>query len=111
MAIEHTEISAKKLGWSKEKNGPSIVCEGEGVNEIGRRADTNEIVVRIDPRYFRPTEVDLLIGDPSKALVKLGWKPTSSLEELAGEMIIEDSKRALEESTLLKKGFKINSSF
>jgi len=105
------EISAKKLGWSKEKNGPSIVWEGEGVNEIGRRADTNEIVVRIDPRYFRPTEVDLLIGDPSKALVKLGWKPTSSLEELAGEMIIEDSKRALEESTLLKKGFKINSSF
>ncbi len=105
------EISADKLGWNKEKNGPPIVWEGKGLDEVGRRADTNEIVIRIDPRYFRPTEVDLLIGDPSKALLKLGWKPTLSLEELAEEMIIEDSQRALEETTLLKKGFKINSSF
>ena len=105
------EISAKKLGWYKEKNGPSIIWEGEGIKEIGRRADTNEIVIRIDPRYFRPTEVDLLIGDPSKALIKLGWEPTSSLEELAEEMIIEDSQKALEESTLLKKGLKLNNDF
>ena len=54
--------------------------------------------------------MDLLIGDPSKALIKLGWKPTSSLEELAEEMIIEDSQ-ALEESTLLKKGLKLNNVF
>ena len=105
------EISADKLGWNKEKNGPSIVWEGKGIDEIGRRADTNEIVIRIDPRYFRPTEVDTLIGDPSKALLKLGWEPTLSLEELAEEMIIEDSQRASEETTLIKKGFKINNSF
>ena len=45
----------------------SIIWEGEGVEEFGRRADTNEVVIKVDKRYFRPTEVDLLLGDPSKA--------------------------------------------
>ena len=61
------EICAENLNWNPSKNGPSIIWEGEGINEIGRRPDTNQIVIRIDPRYFRPTEVDILIGDPSKA--------------------------------------------
>ena len=65
------EISAEKLCWSKKPNGPAILWEGEGVNEIGRRADTNEIVIRIDPRYFRPTDVDELLGDSTKAHDKL----------------------------------------
>ena len=73
------EISASKLNWNKDHNGPSIIWEGEGVNEIGRRPDTNEIIIRIDPRYFRPTEVDELLGDPTKANNKLGWHPTITL--------------------------------
>ena len=61
------EICAIKLEWNKEDNGPGIIWEGKGLNEIGRRADTNEIVVRIDERYFRPAEVDELQGDSQKA--------------------------------------------
>ena len=68
------EISAEKIGWNKGLNKPSIIWEGSGVNEIGKRPDTNEIIIRVDSRYFRPTEVDELKGDPTKALNKLGWK-------------------------------------
>jgi len=101
------EICADRLGWKNSKNAPSILWEGEGINEIGRRADTGDIVIRIDKRYFRPTEVDILVGDPTKALKKLGWKPKVSLEELIEEMIEEDSKIALKESLLIKKGLMI----
>ena len=61
------EIAAKKLGWSDTPSGPSIIWEGKGINEIGRRADTKEVVIKIDPRYFRPTEVEFLLGDSEKA--------------------------------------------
>ena len=81
------------------------------MNEIGRRADTNEIVIKIDSRYFRPTEVDELIGDPQKSYEKLGWKPEINLEEMIEEMINEDRNKALKESILIKKGFKVNPSF
>ena len=97
------EISADKLNWNKNKENPSIIWEGVGVNQVGRRADTNEIVIRVDPRYFRPTEVDLLIGDSSKALSKLNWKPKISLEELVAEMIEEDKKKALKEKLIKEK--------
>ena len=79
--------------------------------EIGRRADNNEIVIRIDQRYFRPTEVDELRGDPKKSFLKLGWKPETTLEEMIQEMIEEDSEKAMKESYLLKKGFTIPNSF
>ena len=91
------EISASKLNWNKSPNGNSIVWEGSGLNEIGRRADTNEIVIRIDERYFRPTEVDELIGNSEKAFKKLGWEPKTSLEDLIEEMISEDLKEAKRE--------------
>ena len=104
------EICAIKLGWIKNKNEPGIIWEGEGINEIGRRSDTNEIVIKIDPRYFRPAEVDQLVGDPKKSFEKLGWKPQINLEEMIDEMIKSDKIKALEESMLLKKGFKINNS-
>ena len=86
------ELTAFFLKWNKRKNGPSIIWESEGIDEIGRRADTNEIVIRINPRYFRPTEVDTLLGDASKALKKLKWKPKTSLEELVQEMVEEDTE-------------------
>ena len=104
------EISAEKLGWNGGTNKKAIIWEGEGINEVGRRADTNEIVVRIDPRYFRPTEVDKLLGDPSKANKKLGWEPSVSLEELITEMVQTDMEDAEKESILINKGFVIKSS-
>ena len=104
------EICAIKLGWSKDTNEKGIIWEGKGVDEIGRRADNNEIVVRIDKRYFRPTEVDELVGDSTKGFSKLGWVPEISLEEMIEEMILSDKSKALEESILLKKGFKISGS-
>ncbi len=105
------EISALKLGWNADQDGPGIRWEGEGINEIGIRTDNNQVVVRIDPRYFRPAEVQQLLGDSRKAFEKLGWKPKTSLEELIEEMILDDKKSALKESLLLKEGFEINNYF
>ena len=83
------ELTAEKLGW-KNNNNEFILWSGRGVNEVGRRADTNEIVVRVDKRYFRPNEVDSLLGDSSSAKNLLGWTPKSSLENLIDEMIEND---------------------
>tara|TARA_B100000963_G_scaffold212917_1_gene185525 strand:+ start:5905 stop:7056 length:1152 start_codon:yes stop_codon:yes gene_type:complete len=103
------EISASYLGWGADSK-TSIIWEGEGVNEIGRRSDTNEIVIKVDPRYFRPAEVDFLLGDSRKAENNLGWIPKISLEELIKEMIEFDKKEAEKEALLKKSGYKINSS-
>ena len=105
------EICAKKLKWNKKDNEPGIIWEGEGNNEIGKRADTNETVIKVDPRYFRPTEVDELLGDASKGFERLGWTPEITLEEMIEEMIEIDKNKALEESTLIENGFKVNSPF
>ncbi len=105
------ELSAKKLGWNKDKNQDAIIWEGEGINEIGRRSDTNEIVIKIDPRYFRPTEVDELLGDSSKASKKLNWEPKISLDELIEEMITHDTDEAQKEAMLKNKGYKVYNSF
>jgi len=80
---------------------------GEGVNEVGRRADNGNIVVRIDPRYFRPAEVETLLGDPSKAREKLGWVPTTTLEEMVAEMVKVDQEEATKEAYLRRKGFAV----
>ena len=101
------ELSAKKIGWNNHENSIGIIWEGKGLNEIGRRADTKEIVVRIDKRYFRPTEVDQLLGDATKAFNKLGWKPKTTLEDLIEEMITFDSNEAQKEAILKNKGFEI----
>ncbi|MGI9351890.1 MAG: GDP-mannose 4,6-dehydratase, partial [Rhizobiaceae bacterium] len=58
---------------------------------------TGRLLVRVDPRYFRPTEVDILIGDPSKAKEKLGWSATTTLSELVSEMVREDLKQVADE--------------
>ena len=95
------ELAALELGW-----GP-IAWVGEGVNETGRRADTGDTVVRIDPRYFRPAEVETLLGDPTKAHAKLGWTPTTTLEELVAEMVAADRDEARKEATLRREGFAV----
>ena len=101
------ELSGNALGWVNDKN-KSIIWEGEGLEEIGRRADTGKIVIRVDPRYFRPSEVSTLLGDPSKAKIELGWKATTSLEDLVKEMIQEDNEIAKSELLMKEKGFKVN---
>ena len=103
------EISAEKLKWNGKEDGPAIIWEGSGLNEIGRRADNNEIVVKIDKRYFRPTEVDELVGDSDKAYKKLGWEPKTTLEELVEEMINEDLNIAYKE--LRESEFKLSKKF
>ena len=105
------ELSAKALNWNKENEGPSIIWEGQGKDEIGRRADTGDIVIRIDPRYYRPTEVDELLGDISKARRELGWYPKTSLEELVEEMIKYDLNEARKELILKKSGIEIESDY
>ena len=105
------EISAQKLKWYKEPNGPSIIWEGEGVNEVGRRADNGKIVIKIDQRYFRPTEVNKLLGNPSKAQKELGWTPKITLEDLISEMILFDKKEAKKELILKESGINIETYF
>ena len=95
------ELTAIELGWK------GIKWEGNGINELGRRADNNQIIVRIDPRYFRPAEVDTLLGDPTKAHQKLGWQSKISLEELIAEMVLTDCEEAQKEALLLNKGYKV----
>jgi len=70
--------------------GITVAWEGKGVDEVGRDAASGKVLVRIDPRYFRPTEVDLLLGDPSKARRVLGWKHTVGLRDLVKMMIKSD---------------------
>jgi len=78
--------------------GMTVAWEGAGVEEVGRCADTGRVLVRIDPRYFRPTEVDLLIGDASKAKRVLGWAPTTSIDALITEMVEADLRLAVGQS-------------
>ena len=98
------ELTAKELQWGE------IIWEGEGINEIGRRQDTNEVVIKIDKRYFRPTEVSSLLGDPKLAKDKLGWEPKITLEEMVSEMVKIDKENAEKELMLIKSGFTINGS-
>jgi len=100
------ELSASRLGWG-QGTGPAIHWRGTGLEEIGTRADNGAVVVRIDPRYFRPAEVETLLGNPSRAHEKLGWTPTTTLEELVAEMIDHDREEAKKEAYLKRKGFSV----
>ncbi|GHT53138.1 GDP-mannose 4,6-dehydratase [Spirochaetia bacterium] len=82
--------------------------EGAGVNETGIDDATGKIRVEIDPEYFRPAEVELLIGDPTKAITRLGWKPKVQLPELVKMMMESDLKQAQEELHLKEGGFEVN---
>ena len=76
--------------WAFEDAGIDLAFSGEGVEEKGICRKTGKVLVEVDPRYFRPTEVDLLIGDPSKARDRLGWSHETSVRELAREMVAAD---------------------
>lgn len=70
--------------------GKEIVWDGKGVAEVGRETDTGIVRVKVNPKYFRPTEVDLLLGDPSKAQEKFGWKPKVTFKDLVKDMMDAD---------------------
>ena len=93
------EIAAMEIGWG------SIIWEGKGIDEVGKRADTGEVVIRIDACYFRPAEVSTLLGNPTKAREKLGWAPTTSLEQLISEMIAVDVADVKQNTHLNSQGF------
>ncbi|UCF94825.1 MAG: GDP-mannose 4,6-dehydratase [Desulfobacterales bacterium] len=95
---EFVELAAKHLDIS-------VRWEGQGVNEKGIREETGEVIVAVDPRYFRPTEVETLLGDGRKARDKLGWKPRVSFRELVAEMVEADLREAQRDKLCLQEGF------
>jgi GDPmannose 4,6-dehydratase len=84
--------------------GMSITWRGKGVDETGYDA-SGKCIVKVDPRYFRPTEVETLLGDPTKAKQKLGWTPKITFAELVSEMVREDLKSAERDELVKKHGF------
>jgi len=89
----------------------TIRWEGQGLKEVGywqtSASKQEKPIVRVDPRYFRPTEVETLLGDPAKAHQKLGWKPKISFKELVAEMVREDFKTAERDELIKKNGYKV----
>lgn len=85
--------------------GLSIRWEGAGIEERGINAATGDLIVAVDPRYYRPTEVESLLGDASKARAKLGWQPRTSFPDLVREMVASDLKEAEKGALLTKHGF------
>jgi len=95
--------------------GVTLRFEGEGEAEVGvvaavtgdkAKCKVGDVVVRVDPRYYRPTEVETLLGDPSKAHEKLGWKPKITLAELVKEMVVSDYDSARKDALVKMAGFK-----
>ena len=87
LATGRTETVRRFVELAFAELDREIVWQGDGVEEVGKDSKTGDVLVEIDPRYFRPTEVDLLIGDPTKAKEKLGWEAKIGLEELVSEMV------------------------
>ncbi len=88
--------------------GLRLRWEGDGAQTLAIDADSGRTVVAVDPAYFRPTEVESLLGDPTKAHEKLGWRPTTTLEQLAEEMVLSDLEDARKESLNRAHGFKVH---
>ena len=88
--------------WAFEDAGFRLIWKGEGVEEKGFCADTGRCLVEVDPRYFRPTEVDLLLGNPAKAKAKLGWEHKTPVRELAREMVEQDI-RVMQTAPVMKE--------
>jgi GDPmannose 4,6-dehydratase len=86
--------------------GMRIEWKGSGVEEQGIDSKTGQTIVKVDPRYFRPTEVETLLGDPSKALQKLGWRAETSFEQLVKEMVAGDLATAERDALVAREGYK-----
>jgi GDPmannose 4,6-dehydratase len=97
---ELVSLAAKEVGID-------VRWEGTGVEEKGYDAATGDCIVAVDPRYFRPTEVETLLGDPTKARERLGWKPKISFDELVREMMREDLKEAERDALCSREGYRV----
>jgi len=89
--------------------GMKIEWRGEGTDEVGIDSATGRTLVRIDPRYFRPTEVDTLLGDPAKAREKLGWTAEIGFSDLVSEMVNQDLAEAKRDAMIAKEGYRVYS--
>src|SRR5690606_27134876 len=87
--------------------GMRIEWRGEGLEEHGVDTKSGRTIVRVDPRYIRPTEVDTLLGDPTKAKTKLGWQPECTFDQLVAEMVAEDMAIARRDAVVAREGFKV----
>ena len=96
---EFVELAAQEAGIT-------VRWDGTGAGEKGYNAANGKCIVEVDPRYFRPTEVETLLGDPSKAKRKLGWSPATSFAELVAEMMQEDLKSAQRDELIKAHGYK-----
>jgi GDPmannose 4,6-dehydratase len=111
------------INWTAAELGMALRWEGEGVNEVAycqpapdrhSREGGNpsplpsHAIVRIDPRYFRPTEVETLLGDPTKAKQKLGWVPEITAQEMCAEMVAHDLAQAKQHALLKANGYTVN---
>ena len=106
------------IRWSAEEAGITLRFEGEGVEEVGivesvsgdlaPAVQPGQTIVRIDPRYFRPAEVETLLGDPTKAKEKLGWVPEITAREMCAEMVAEDLKTAQRHALLKAHGLDLS---
>jgi GDPmannose 4,6-dehydratase len=94
------------IEWSAAELGINIRWEGQGVDEVGYWGD--KAIVRIDSRYFRPAEVETLLGDPSKAKAKLGWVPEITVQEMCKEMVANDLAHAKQHALLKANGYDVN---
>ncbi|MDG9758571.1 GDP-mannose 4,6-dehydratase [Pseudomonas sediminis] len=105
------------IEWSAKELGITLRFEGKGVDEVavitaieGDKAPALKVgdtVVRVDPRYFRPAEVETLLGDPSNAKAKLGWVPEITVQEMCAEMVAEDLKTAQRHALLKQHGYEV----
>jgi GDPmannose 4,6-dehydratase len=105
------------IEWSAKELGITITFEGKGVKEKGLvtaiegdnvpALNVGDVIIEVDPRYFRPAEVETLLGDPSNAKQKLGWEPEISVQEMCAEMVAEDIKVAQRHALLKQHGHDI----
>jgi len=94
------------IEWTAGELGMPLRWEGTGVDEVGYWND--QAIVKIDPRYFRPTEVETLLGDPSKAKQKLGWVPEITAQQMCAEMVAHDLAQAKQHALLKQHGYSVN---
>lgn len=107
IATGETHEVRKFVGLAFKEIGIDIEWAGQGVDEKGIDRATGKILVEVDARYFRPTEVELLLGDATKAQKKLGWKAKTTLEELCSMMVQADLEQAKKDLLCQKNGFQV----
>jgi GDPmannose 4,6-dehydratase len=96
---EFVDAAASELGIT-------VTWTGQGLDEIGVNEE-GKAIIRVDPRYFRPTEVETLLGDPSKAKQKLGWTPKTTFKELVAEMTKADLEHAQKDELMKRHGYRV----